>query len=182
MNQALAITHPVLGIRLWQTLTIENIPRYAPMCDRWTWAQYKPDRLYGLLLSIPSIREWKQGVNTASCGAYTGHRAPQHKCTCGLYAYHDLEGLMEGQAMADGQIVFQEPYICGLVRGWGQVYAHPNGWRSEKAEILALFGDWGKTKRIPSIAEYYQVPILTKRSLPAIMEEFGTPVPMDMRP
>lgn len=110
------------------------------------------------------------------------HAAPDHSCQCGLYAYHGLDNLRSDQMHPDRK--HSEPWLLGLVRGWGTTMLHPDGWRAEYAEVLALFDDWGpyKPERIRTLAEIYGVPTLSKKGLPTIMYEFGTPVPRDLRP
>lgn len=88
----------------------------------------------GVLDSITRRGSWTPGKNTAVCTeyAYASHETPGHRCHCGFNAYHSLKDLRNSDY----------PYaVAAIVRGWGRGRLHPDGWRSEHAEILALIDD-----------------------------------------
>lgn len=173
------INEPIVGVRLW-------LPIYS----------------HGLLeagLPLPGLRStaahypWVPGKNVAKCPARNssirfpthvhpdGAAIPAQKCICGLHAFYSpdhLQGFFTGSFLVRG--------VMGVVRGWGNVRLHPDGWRSEYAEIMALLSHPNNEHNsalaylLPQIAENYGVPIVNY-SL-AILEEFGTIVPRDLRP
>jgi hypothetical protein len=54
-------------------------------------------------------------------------------CTCGFYAY--LRGCNDYLERAEGV----QPLIGGVIRGWGRTVVGTRGFRTERAEILALY-------------------------------------------
>jgi hypothetical protein len=127
---------------------------------------------------------WRPGVNAAVCGtpavhetySGTGAPIPGDQCGCGLYAYHaynDDIGRYSPEPTGKKSPI-------GIVRGWGRMQLHPDGWRAEFAEILALVenGD----ERLKDVAVRYQVPLLPASSMPEIAIEFGDVVPHWRRP
>ena len=149
------ITEPVIGVRRW-TVTNE-----------------------GNLVSPIIEGCWEPGVNTAKCiksrvwqpWRHDGP-SPVDGCTCGIYAHH------EDMLRADSSGVW------GVVRGWGNVRVHPDGWRAEKAELLGIFATNQKQELLEKISERYDVPILpVNYHKPEMLEmEFGPFVPKSIRP
>jgi hypothetical protein len=186
------LDYPVIGIRHWQGYPSE----------------------YGYLRSLfghgDGLYEWKPGINEAACMMRAKvHNigvgpidpiAPNEQCKCGLYAYHELN---ERQSRA-GRV----PRITGIVRG--RMLCHPDGWRSQYAEVLALItGIFPRTRTMPrhqpiedgrffessfeipqiciddhvrAIAARYRLPTVSAQALPDIALEFGRPVPVAKRP
>lgn len=170
------VTEPIIGYRDW----------LLPFHDEWDTP---------VLTSIVARAAWERGTNVAGCypsspDIYTysklyPHSSPHHKCGCGLHAYHDLEIIERVRPSVTVR-------IRGLVRGWGSVFVHELGWRSEYAEVVALITYYHKNHGdiIPKgtpitmerLARYYEVPLIPSDSIAAIESEFGTPVPLSLRP
>jgi len=55
----------------------------------------------------------------------------QPSCTCGFYAYNNVDSLVENSYTQDSS-------VFGLVRGYGKVTIGSKGFRAEKADIVAL--------------------------------------------
>jgi hypothetical protein len=147
------VNHPVVGFRSW-----------APQAD-------------GVSLSGIYIDHiWTPGVNEAECmKSMRLHRrqdTPANYCECGLYAFHDWRVQQFHGTRFPG-------YVGGIIRGWGNLRVHHHGWRSQYAEILALF-DLGKTAK--RSAEHYGVPLVPPRAMDTIIGEFGQLVPVELRP
>jgi hypothetical protein len=107
------------------------------------------------------------------------HRAPHVDCSCGIYAYHD----------PDADYLTQP--IVGIVRAKGRLIVHTGGFRAESAEVIALafdpdLGDGVQAQRFREVTRracaWWRVPLLTRDALVASFGEFGSPVPMNLRP
>lgn len=135
-------------------------------------------------LGTPSLRlesvfihyEWSPGENVARCeiemakkiwrdtSPYTAmpwdvlpdrHEAPHPSCGCGLYALHRPPSRSS-----------HERYVEGAIIGYGRMEVHRDGWRAEKAKIIAL-NEW-------TMAKHYGVPYAgTKDQLFRIAAEHG---------
>lgn len=158
---------PVIGVRCWSSQLVGGI--YL--------------RGIGPCRARP-FAVWRPGANKAVCGTPAAHETyagmnelpPAPLCGCGLYAYHDYaDDIGRFPSEPTGK---KSP--VGIVRGWGRMHIHPDGWRAEYAEILALIenGD----ARLRDVAARYGVPLLSERSMPNIAVEFGNPVPLRIRP
>lgn len=97
------------------------------------------------------------------------HDAPQEDCTCGIYARSEPNMVYSGDVMA-------------VVLGYGKIVVHPDGWRSEFAEIAGLLpsediGD--RLSALEMLASAYGVPLVRDwDDALAIAQEFGgQPVP-----
>lgn len=196
------IDGPLIGIRVWNvnlTTTQTTLHSSGPAPG---------------LQATNACYVWLPGVNEAKCNTYSplwfrafmgspyspyGIRRDHMKqhsppvpgpgCVCGFHAFYDLDGLQKFFADTLMRSLLASG-IVGLVRGWGDVRLHPNGWRSHFAEPMALFQGLNDSKLpkmrnahlVPEIARTYNVPVLPSSSYPYILEEFGTIVPPTMRP
>lgn len=107
----------------------------------------------GLLLSSGVSDGWLPGVNEAACGRGL-HPAPQKGCGCGLYSHYTLEHLSRSVNWQN-----QDGIVVGAVGGWGRVILHPDGWRAQYAQVLALFRQ-GPAAALDRAAKLYNVPIV----------------------
>ncbi len=88
----------------------------------------------GARLQSPFRRTaWRAPVQTAKCDI-RDHRAPDPDCDCGIYATTDLELAVSNARSTRGD------GVVALVRGWGRVAIHSEGWRAEHAAPIAVFG------------------------------------------
>lgn len=84
----------------------------------------------------------------ASC-VFSSHEAPRETCSCGLYA----------RSVAPARVDYIGP--CGVVLGYGNLIIHPDGFRAEKAEVVALVDRVGSLlpptdpERLKATAEAY---------------------------
>lgn len=148
------ITEPVIGLRRW-SVTDEG-------------------ELYSPIIEGP----WDPGINEAKCIKTRlwqpwHHRgaAPVAGCTCGLYAHHETAGI-------------DSSGVWGVVKGWGRVQVHQDGWRSQYAELIAIFNRNHEDTLLQKVAARYNVPILPPsfQDGKLLESEFGSFVPKEIRP
>lgn len=119
---------------------------------------------------------WEPGVNEARCDQGKDHEAPAPDCECGLYAYHSLQEL----GPDDG--------VIGVVAAWGRLEVHHDGFRAERARILALARTDCEVfepetfRHIEAVAARYHLPLVPLRQLESVGMEHGSPVPPRFRP
>lgn len=115
---------------------------------------------------------WQPGANLAECGLGLAHQAPGQDCGCGFHAYH--------ATVLPSRVVLSEPeWVLAAVAGAGRLRVHKHGWRSQKVQILGLWGD----QEIGSLAAAYQVPALaTLRELREFASDLAQPIAQELRP
>jgi hypothetical protein len=105
------------------------------------------------------------------------HPAPHADCSCGIYGYHEPD---------DEHLT--EP-IVAIVQAWGLLQVHPRGFRAEHVRVVALAlnpepGVAGE--RFVEVARrasaWWKVPLLTRSEVAASISEFGSSVPIELRP
>lgn len=147
---------------------------------------YRQWRVDDWVLSPLSVgKPWRPGVNHARCQqnpfvihlgyaepAMQEHKAPHQECACGIYAYHDPDGLVSGAGV-----------VLGAIAAWGDLQVHHGGFRAEHAQIVALVdGDMGAAGDLTEIAKFYGVPLIGRDLLTMEAERHGQPLPVDVRP
>lgn len=138
---------PLLGYRAWH---LRLVPEYGGLAVR-------PQ-----LTSLASFLTcWWPGVNDALC-LFMSHRAPAPGCHCGFWMKSSFRALTRylwvNADLGDPAVV------QGAVLAWGRCIQHRNGWRCEKAMVIALL-DNGRPS-LSKIARQYEVPIFkTKKEL-----------------
>lgn len=148
-------------------------------------------------------RPWQPGENEAACDAehqrkasslYYGidpyerpkgpaHRAPGVRCACGLYARFDVKDVPEFGYDIDK---LATPLVVGAVAAWGDVRIHHDGFRAQKACVVAL----ARTPNMPAmvrelvewVAEPYRVAVVDLADLEREAHLHGTPIPKKYRP
>lgn len=148
---------------------------------------YRSWKLADWVLSPLSFgHPWRPGVNVSTCragersniGLYLTtqdrplkrHAAPDQDCTCGLHAYHEIP---EQPISFDGS-----PIVVGAVAAWGDLQVHYNGFRAERAQIVALV----EAPSLHEVAETYGVPLVPRALLASEAQRHGTPLPESLRP
>lgn len=125
---------------------------------------------------------WGRGVNVARCSQAHAwdHLSPGHDCQCGLYALHEVPEAYVGPGPWTGA---QE---MGAIAAWGKVEVHPNGFRAQYAEIIALgFNRRWPTQWVKNTEEFaadYGVPAVEVEDLKQFALNYGSPVPKDLYP
>lgn len=151
--------------------------------------------------------EWQPGVNVASCDGFDKaawgltmgqmarsmhlafghplpeepdepehepHFAPDPDCGCGLYALYapDFDGY----------------YVDGAVVAWGKIEVHRDGFRAEKAKIVALAipdrcaTDSTLRQRIERVGKRYGAEVVPACDLVTAAREHGIEMPESMKP
>jgi len=127
----------------------------------------------GLLMSAAADDGWVPGENVAICPRGM-HQAPASGCGCGLYAHYDFASVPASMGARD-----REGVMIGAVAGWGRVILHPDGWRAERARVLAFFRQ-GPASALARSETLYGVPVVDGPwELPQVDAET---VPEHMRP
>ncbi len=132
---------------------------------------------------------WVPGVNEAVCQYHLFHKAryktripprthvaPDPDCECGLYAHHWPQKIQNHSSYL---------YAVGAIRGWGRVEIHGDGWRAQKAEVIALIAAHERPARklIERVAYAYSVPVVENtEALENFAKEYGQLVPEELRP
>ena len=121
---------------------------------------------------------WRPGTNEARCLAPGAkrHRAPGHRCTCGLYGLTDSR---DPRLLAGRQAV-------GAIVAWGDVELHRTGFRAQYARIVALGAPHGcqpaHPERLRTAAARYGVPVVPLGRLRDVALEHGRPLEFDTLP
>jgi hypothetical protein len=107
------------------------------------------------------------------------HAAPHVDCFCGTYAFY-----------ADDDHLAMWP-ITGVIRARGRIIVHPDGFRAQYVEVVALafdpnLGDEIEHQRLREVTRracaWWRIPLLRRDQLLASLPEFGSSIPMDLRP
>ena len=70
--------------------------------------------------------DWSPGTNVGVCAMGHRHAVPDPDCTCGLYAFHTMHAQLSGE------------WCVGAIAAWGAVEVHRDGFRAERARVIAL--------------------------------------------
>jgi hypothetical protein len=143
----------------------------------------------GVLQSLTMQANWLPGENQAICtqGWYErrprfpfAHHAPVKRCQCGFHAYHRLDDVREHAAGLHRTLRLD--CVLGAVAGWGKVQVHPDGFRAERCQILALSAR--RLDDAPQLfiaAQRYNVEVLGLQELASPSSYQGAaPVPFDL--
>lgn len=133
---------------------------------------YRAFRLEGSeLLSLSGRYVWEPGWNEAQCmreasAGSTKHLAPAPRCSCGFWVYRTIDramrqfgGELSVTVVASGYGDFDGPtgMVLGRVQIAGRVIAGTDGWRAERAGVVAVYSD--DTELLASVADVYGVSI-----------------------
>jgi hypothetical protein len=154
-----------------------------------------------------TARPWEPGVNSAACDtqyiagnfwvtsnqllygqhapprAPAGHKAPHKDCECGLYAWRRIKPEWR---TGDGEMLAPYmPAVVGAVAFWGDVRVHREGFRAEKACIVAL--GYRHTRPevaavIERVAARYRAEAVPIDELEIAASRYGTPLPDSLQP
>lgn len=113
--------------------------------------KWKTDDKNHLLTASIWNSAWQPGINHAT-GCSEKHTSPAPMCHCGFNAWFDF----------DDNKTSNYNGVIGSIAGAGKVELHSQGFRSQKAQIIALYVEKEKDlKRYRPIAETYGVPIFS---------------------
>lgn len=138
---------------------------------------------------------WGHGENVATCLGGKCQSPPGKKCECGLYALHSPDGFWYGAKPSDSNNPFSRAalhafagdglrHIAGVVSAWGRIEVHADGFRAEKARVVAVATSGCRRDQVlaRAVAAEYGVPLIDGENLAQVALEFGSVVPEDMRP
>lgn len=145
---------------------------------------------------------WVPGLNVAGCArqqmglvfylwnnsGYGGvppekHKAPHKNCECGLYARFDVESLplIDYESVATGT-----PFVAGAIAAWGDVQVHRDGFRAEKACVVALAMPEAAPPELRDllarIGKRYHAPVVPRAMLAQEAALHGSPLPEEAKP
>jgi hypothetical protein len=153
---------PAIGFRVWRIDEMLTGPRLA-----------SPHRYAAWLPGLPLKAECKDesGARTLANPhrKQPGVGPPVEGCTCGIYAYHEAEEMVE--ALTSWQ-------VGGAVIAWGRITIHQEGFRAEFARPLALCYQQtlvaGSTaKSLARLADLYRLPVIDASHIAVFAAEFG---------
>jgi hypothetical protein len=145
-------------------------------------------------------RPWKPGINEAWCDVDASrmglrfqspptpsepHLAPAADCSCGFYARFSLADVSTDALVMDIHKT-SNPWVAGAIAAWGSVHVHHDGFRAEKACVIALSTSVEmpvmQRDLIEWTAESYRVACVDDLDLEREASLHGTPLPKDVRP
>ena len=122
----------------------------------------------GILVGPAYDELWAPGENVASCRQPTNHVAPVDDCRCGFNAYHSRTPLAS---------LYGKRYVAGAMAAWGEIETHKDGFRAERACVVALCfesGDGqGRRSAIDAVARRYGIESVPRSMLHAHAAKFG---------
>jgi hypothetical protein len=174
---------------------VPEVPDYtSPIAGARSWrvANTLRARLRGTLWSDAIIDAWPDGEEVeATCEKlshvkaggpwvtpyqiliHENHQPPEWDCSCGLYAFYDIERLMETAYYAHGD--FRQ--ANGIVSARGQIILHEDGFRAQFMKVEAILADEVPDEELPipkaEIAERCGVPLVDPRKFHTFCEERG---------
>lgn len=114
----------------------------------WRWFGFTEGRLQSPMYAY----RWTRGENVAICGMFGGVRGAAKDCHCGFYALYAPPPLFQGVLG-----------VLGQIEGYGRVQRHTEGFRAEKARIVALAYTPHAYRTETRIASaLYRVPIIER--------------------
>lgn len=140
-------------------LVAENIYGYRAWYCQWNQAEKPEPLLTGLVYQAP----WRPGVQDAMCASAMDydaladmakqagvtppppHKPPARHCRCGFWCYlNPIYGLHEADILGGPKVYLDVPgekeghMVTGVIRVSGTVEECTQGYRAERAEIVAL--------------------------------------------
>lgn len=152
----------------------------------------------GQLRAVTMAKQvWVPGENVAKCRPFDcagttsflrsapleEHAAPAEHCACGFYGWIDLRVASGGCAYFDdaGRL-----WVTGGIAVWGDLRVHADGFRASRACPVALAYDDETTSRVRDVlrrvTDDYRVALVHVDALQAEVEQYGSPLPQDVRP
>jgi hypothetical protein len=120
-----------------------------------TWA-----KMGGWLWSLSMTDCWRKNVEWKEAECLKGHRIPDERCHCGIWAFFNPE-MMEQQfgpaKLGPGTEDREE--VTGIIVADGDIVIHEKGFRAQYARVAAIFEDPYLTPK-QEIAESYGCPIV----------------------
>ena len=153
---------PAIGFRVWRIDEMLTGPRLA-----------SPHRYAAWLPGLPLKAECKDESGGRALAnphrKQPGVAPPLEVCTCGIYAYHEADGMVEALTWR---------LVGGAVLAWGRITIHQEGFRAEFARPLALCYQQTLIAGSPAIplarlADVYGLPVIDASHIGVFAAEFG---------
>lgn len=181
------ITTKVIGYRSWK-LTDEGVlcasgfkPEpwspgvFEATCKKHEYAAWQWENTYGGLHHAHYARLLREDVPQRPSGEPETHVVPDHDCSCGIHARHDLPDW-------NGS----DDFVFGAVSAWGRVEVHADGFRAQYAQPVVLsYGPESTVRMLRRIEEYgrkHGLKVVPSDQLIEYASAYGEPVPEQMRP
>lgn len=146
-------SQPLIGFRRWKVTTT------------------------GVLTAVAMQSPWNKGENLAVCKQIpaSDHDSPGAGCFCGFNAWFDYD---------EANREYDSPgTVLGVIAGAGNMRIHEVGFRSEKAQVLALYHvpdhqNYWMLQAIETASEKYEVPVFDDlQSMIQFSKNYGIYVP-----
>lgn len=132
----------------------QRIPDYVQVITAWrAWSVVNEGGYRLKALGAEHIWQPKAPVEAACIYSSASHPAPQSACTCGVWAFKELNSLVAAIGGTYGEIK-----VLGQVSLWGRVVETENGYRAEKAYPSEL---WLLDSSLEELGLIYDVPVRT---------------------
>ena len=152
---------PAIGFRVWRIDEMLTEPRLA-----------SPHRFAAWLPGAPLKAECKGELGPRALAnphqKQPGVAPPVETCTCGIYAYHDKDEMLEA---------ITSRLVGGVILAWGRLTIHQEGFRAEFARPLALCYPQlfvrSMAGSVTRVADVYRLPVLDASHIAVFAAEFG---------
>ena len=153
---------PAIGFRVWRIDEMLTGPRLASPHRYAVW-------LPGVALKAECQDDWGAPALANPHRKQPGLTPPIEGCTCGIYAYHEANQMVEA---------ITSRLVGGAVLAWGRLTIHQEGFRAEFARPLALCYDQmliaGPTASpLARLAGVYGLPVIDASHIGVLAAEFG---------
>lgn len=110
------------------------------------------------------------------------HRAPNHDCGCGIYAYYEPAALHTKGAWLLWSDFGSKFRVTCVITLTGAVEVHSRGMRGEKASIKAIMWDPLQKEPVMAIANTYNLDIIDEADIYDKALKYGKPLDKSLRP
>lgn len=148
---------PITAWRAWKVDESKPVPQLAALGGYGAWeprkaieATCKNDGIAGYSFAPIGMGAMAQ-IALAAAAERKQHQAPCRDCTCGIWAFTTLEGLIDA---LDGY----KPRVIGMVSMWGRIIECVKGFRAQFAYPKEL---WLLDNSLEQLGYVYNVPIRT---------------------
>lgn len=154
---------PAVGFRFWR---IDERPTGPQLASPYRTALWLP----GLPLEAKCKETYPHRELPMAHQQEAGAAPPVHGCSCGVYAYHQADQMID--AIASG-------IVGGAVLCWGRITIHAEGLRAQFARPLALcyppkfLGCSRADAVLVRLATAYRLPLLDTDHIEVFAAEFG---------
>lgn len=110
------------------------------------------------------------------------HKAPDHECGCGIYAYYEPNFVNLHSSWIMGLTPNFRFHVTAVITLTGTVEVHETGMRGERAIIRAIVRDPLHKDDLAQIALSYDVDLIDKEDVAQAALKYGSPLDESLRP